>query len=365
MNGARLDITASVVVVDDKTANGNAYGQAVAAGEANEAVVGNVNDVSDEESLCSEPWFPEEVSDEDAESVPLSPDEVRVFEIVQAERRLERMHEEPEVCSECMASIIAAELAVEVAWEAAVDFVFESCGGTRDDERETMLPVRLHWAMQVNWGAKSIECGGITPLMRLVGRIRIEDGLIRLLEGKENEDDVALLRQLLQCREADLNARDHEGETAVMKAVRAGSYESLRVLLRAKGLNVNTKNSAGLSALMIAASETRPTCLQLLLEHPWLDVGAMDLNGETALMKAELAAQRDQRYPLLCAKIIRELRSSRVRWKQVRHAVMVRPYALHWLRYVQERQYHPPTEMSPGGPGFLRQVETWRSYSLA
>ena len=35
MNGARLDITASVVVVDDKTANGNAYGQAVAAGEAN------------------------------------------------------------------------------------------------------------------------------------------------------------------------------------------------------------------------------------------------------------------------------------------------------------------------------------------
>ena len=156
MNGARLDITASVVVVDDKTANGNAYGQAVAAGEANEAVVGNVNDVSDEESLCSEPWFPEEVSDEDAESVPLSPDEVRVFEIVQAERRLERRHEEPEVCSECMASIIAAELAVEVAWEAAVDFVFESCGGTRDDERETMLPVRLHWAMQVNWGAKSI-----------------------------------------------------------------------------------------------------------------------------------------------------------------------------------------------------------------
>lgn len=372
MNGARLDITASVVVVDDKTANGNAYGQAVAAGEANEAVVGNLDDVSDEESLCSEPWFPEEVSDEDAESVPLSPDEVRVFEIVQAERRLERMHEESEVCSDCMASIIVAELAAEVAWEAAVDFVFESCWELLGrDDKETKLPVRLHWAMQVFWVAKSIECGGITPLMRLVGkiriRIRIEDRLIQgLLGGGESEEDAALLRQLLQCRDADLNARDHDGETAVIKAVRSGSYKYLRVLLRAKGLNVNTKNSAGLSALMIAASETRPTCLQLLLEHPSLDVGATDLNGETALMKAELAAaQRDQQYPLLCAKIIRALRSSRVRWKQVRHAVMVRPYVLHWLRYVQERQYHPPTEMFPGGPGFVREVETWRSYSLA
>ena len=42
-------------------------------------------------------------------------------------------------------------------------------------------------------------------------------------------------------------------------------------------------------------------------------------------------------------------------WRHLRDAVRVRPYAIFWLQFVQERRYRP------GGIGFMNEVAEWES----
>lgn len=82
---------------------------------------------------------------------------------------------------------------------------------------------------------------------------------------------------------ADPNARDRDGDTALMKAaIENKNHEVVKVLLAA-GANPNIKNKFGSTALMFAAGNGNPEMTQALL-----DAGAnpheRNTDGQTALM---------------------------------------------------------------------------------
>lgn len=67
--------------------------------------------------------------------------------------------------------------------------------------------------------------------------------------------DVAALREILD-RGGDVNARDHHGQTALMRAAHAGQRE-LTELLLSHGADANVTAKYGLSALMLAVVARR------------------------------------------------------------------------------------------------------------
>jgi ankyrin repeat protein len=79
----------------------------------------------------------------------------------------------------------------------------------------------------------------------------------------------------------DVNAKDNYiGETALIKAAAAGGKEIAQSLL-SKGADVNIKNKDGMTALMRAIGDT----VEILLDSG-VDINAVDNSGRTALMHA-------------------------------------------------------------------------------
>ena len=91
--------------------------------------------------------------------------------------------------------------------------------------------------------------------------------------------------ELLLNDSLDIDARDEEGNTALLYAsrffVRGGQRRNGWMLLR-KGADVNASNSGGVTALMIAAADGR-TNLVALLVHSGANVAAQSERGDTAL----------------------------------------------------------------------------------
>jgi ankyrin repeat protein len=83
---------------------------------------------------------------------------------------------------------------------------------------------------------------------------------------------------------ADVNAKDKDGETALMYAIWNDSPEGLSILLQ-HGADVNAKDDDGWTALMNAAGNDSPRSLSILLQHG-ADPNANDDDGGTALMHA-------------------------------------------------------------------------------
>ena len=83
---------------------------------------------------------------------------------------------------------------------------------------------------------------------------------------------------------ADVNAKDNMGWTALIEAADGGHTEVTEVLLQ-HGANVNAKSDLGFTALMMAASRGYTKVAEVLLKHG-AEVNARDNYGETALMKA-------------------------------------------------------------------------------
>lgn len=82
----------------------------------------------------------------------------------------------------------------------------------------------------------------------------------------------------------DINARDDDGETALMEAADDGNLRAVNNLIAA-GANVNLRNDDAETALMMAADEGHTAVVRSLISAG-ADVNAEDEDGETALHKA-------------------------------------------------------------------------------
>ncbi len=121
--------------------------------------------------------------------------------------------------------------------------------------------------------------------------------------------------KLLVARGAALEAKDEEGETALIKAAARGDVGVVSALLD-NGANVNTADSKGSSALLysldsenLAHGEERETLPQrrlevarLLLLAKSIDVNAQNSDGETALLRAVRLSNSDMIRLLLAQK---------------------------------------------------------------
>jgi len=83
---------------------------------------------------------------------------------------------------------------------------------------------------------------------------------------------------------ADVNARDCDGDTALMLAAERGHIELVKVLLK-NGADVNAENLNGETALMRAAENDRAAAVKILLAHQ-ANGNAGDIINCTPLMRA-------------------------------------------------------------------------------
>ncbi len=87
----------------------------------------------------------------------------------------------------------------------------------------------------------------------------------------------------------DVNARDNEGRTALMKAAELGEVESINKLVK-RGADVNARDNYGFTALTYAAFEGQVEAIEVLVRCG-ADVNAKANNGIMALMVAAAVGQ--------------------------------------------------------------------------
>ena len=108
--------------------------------------------------------------------------------------------------------------------------------------------------------------------------------------------DLKRLRKKVQVPSIDLDARDRDGFTAMIAAVRRGKTDSLKILIEA-GADINARGNHRTTPLIECVSgylrdENRRRILQLLLESG-ADPDLRDEWGRTALHYASMMDQAD------------------------------------------------------------------------
>ncbi len=112
-----------------------------------------------------------------------------------------------------------------------------------------------------------------------------------LVSAARCQQNLDVIRLLIE-RGANVNAKDKDGNTALMMAVKNGYLDKIQLLI-ANGADVNARDNKGSSVLMQNAADTAPlgfiernaNFVQLLIESG-ADVNAIDKDGKTALMYA-------------------------------------------------------------------------------
>ncbi|GLA21851.1 hypothetical protein AnigIFM62618_003084, partial [Aspergillus niger] len=100
------------------------------------------------------------------------------------------------------------------------------------------------------------------------------------------EGDMLVVELLLQHPRVDVNVQDTDGLTALHIAAGEEYSPIVELLLQKPKLDVNTQDIEGLAALHDAAYEGRLLSLKLLLQHTGIIVNKQDKCGLTALHKA-------------------------------------------------------------------------------
>lgn len=109
---------------------------------------------------------------------------------------------------------------------------------------------------------------GVGPLHATVARIGQPS------EGKSRQTYTRIARALIRAN-ADVNATDKDGDTALHLACSVGNLEIVQIV--ASRSNINTLNNAGRTPLSHAAYESRPDIVRFLIDHG-ADVSA--INGQ-------------------------------------------------------------------------------------
>lgn len=98
------------------------------------------------------------------------------------------------------------------------------------------------------------------------------------------EGRVDLMEMLLRHPKRNIEARDHDGNTALHHAAQGGSAEAVRLLLNA-GAAIDARNSLDMTGLIIASEYDYSDAMQVLVESG-ADVNAMDKEWRSPLFSA-------------------------------------------------------------------------------
>jgi len=96
--------------------------------------------------------------------------------------------------------------------------------------------------------------------------------------------NLMLLKGLLAIPGINVNAKDNNGDTALMMASNEGNTEIAKLLLSKPGINVNAKGNYGDTALMMASYNGDEEIVKLLLDKPDININAKNKVGKTALI---------------------------------------------------------------------------------
>ncbi|KAF2883398.1 hypothetical protein ILUMI_22773 [Ignelater luminosus] len=146
--------------------------------------------------------------------------------------------------------------------------------------------------------------GTLSPTSNSAAPAAASPGGIALLRAARDGDDVALrdiLRRALVVGipEADLNAIDNSGRTALSYIGSNGSVELLDQILQLPGLDPNRPDNEGNTPLHFAAQAGQVECLNVLLSRcKGIEIDARNNLGFTPLMKAALQGRNK------CAKLL-------------------------------------------------------------
>ena len=124
----------------------------------------------------------------------------------------------------------------------------------------------------------------ITVTIILVARCVIGGEVERLLYAAKNNDIITIKRLLAKAEGININAKDKDGNTALMLAASLAKKDIIKALLDA-GADVNVKNKQHNTALIIATWHGQINLVVALLAKG-ADVNVKDKNGNTAFMLA-------------------------------------------------------------------------------
>ncbi len=97
--------------------------------------------------------------------------------------------------------------------------------------------------------------------------------------------DLQSCLRLLQ-EKTNINARDKNGNTALINAVSKGHKEIVQLILAQAFIDINARGALGTTALMTACARDDNEIVELLLRHPDIAINQQDNDGWTALITA-------------------------------------------------------------------------------
>ncbi|KAM3751002.1 hypothetical protein ACB098_04G075800 [Castanea mollissima] len=155
------------------------------------------------------------------------------------------------------------------------------------------------------------DVSGVRDLLIKAALGKISNSIFSLLEAQNAEGQTALhvacrhgsaelVEAILECREANVDVLDKDGDPPLVFALAAGSPECVRALIR-RGANVRSRLREGFgpSVAHVCAYHGQPDCMrELLLARA--DPNAVDDEGESVLHRAVAKKYSD------CALVILE-----------------------------------------------------------
>ena len=143
--------------------------------------------------------------------------------------------------------------------------------------------------------AEEANSKDVIELLKVAGAKEeaISEALERLLNAlitPAENNDVAETQRLIAAG-ADVNAKGHDGKTALMYAAQNNAADVAKALIAA-GADVNAKDIGNETALIWAAGNNATDAAKVLIEAG-ADVNAKDEFNNTALMIAEEANSKD------------------------------------------------------------------------
>jgi serine/threonine-protein phosphatase 6 regulatory ankyrin repeat subunit B len=98
--------------------------------------------------------------------------------------------------------------------------------------------------------------------------------------------DLELIKDILAYTVVDVNGKNSNDWTALMRSAYRGYENLVELLLNHPGIDVNVQNNDGYTALIFATNRRNEKCVELLLKHPKIDVNVESKWAKTALMRA-------------------------------------------------------------------------------